>query len=61
MEELPRNNMNEKDIMKVIAEAQVREQEAFAAFCAKYDLQFPMPETPNVRMMSAIGWQFISI
>lgn len=40
----PGSNMNEKDIMKVIAEAQLHEQQAYEAFCAKFDVQFPMPE-----------------
>jgi hypothetical protein len=55
------SNMNEKDIMKVIAEAQLHEQQAYEAFCAKFDLQFPMPERAAVKLMNAIGWQFISI
>ena len=55
------NNMNEKDIMKVIQEAQLREQQAYEAFCAKFDLQFPMPEKAAVKLMNAVGWQFISV
>jgi len=54
-------NMNEKDIMKVIAEAQLHEQQAYEAFCAKFEVQFPMPEKAAVKLMNAIGWQFISI
>ena len=57
----PGRNMNEKDIMKVIAEAQVHEQQAYEAFCAKFDVQFPMPEKAAVKLMNAIGWQSISI
>ena len=57
----PGSNMNEKDIMKVIAEAQVHEQQAYEAFCAKFDVQFPMPEKAAVKLMNAIGWKFISI
>jgi len=30
-------------------------------FCNRFEAQFPMPELANVRLMQAIGWQFVLI
>ena len=56
-----RDQLNEQDISKVFQQAQAREAEAYELFSNRFDTQFPMPELPNVRLMQAIGWQFISI
>jgi hypothetical protein len=52
--------MEENRIAEVFAKAQAREAEAWGLFEARFDKQFPMPETPNVQLMNAVGWQFIA-
>lgn len=57
----PNNKMNEKDIAKVFQEAAIKEAQAYQLFCDRFDQQFPAPERPNIKLMNAIGWQFITI
>jgi hypothetical protein len=52
--------MDESKITEVLQASQQREAEAWAVFESRFDKQFPMPDQPNVRLMAAIGWQFIA-
>ena len=53
-------NMAENRITEVFAKTAQQEAEALALFDQRFGKQFPMPETPNVQLMNAIGWQFIA-
>src|SRR6266496_4568933 len=53
--------MNDEDINKVFQQSAERESAAWELFLERFDKQFPMPEIANVRLMQAIGWQFILI
>ncbi|HLO27896.1 MAG TPA: hypothetical protein VK249_02100, partial [Anaerolineales bacterium] len=58
MDEQP---ISENKIGEIFQKAQHYEAQAYQAFCSKFDQQFPMPKAPNMRLMEAIGWQFIVI
>ena len=51
--------MEDQRITDVFAKSQQREEEAWGLFEQRFDKQFPMPESPNVKLMNSIGWQFI--
>src|SRR5512141_110690 len=53
------SNMEDQRITDVFAKSQQREEEAWGLFEQRFDKQFPMPESPNVKLMNSIGWQFI--
>jgi hypothetical protein len=53
--------MNEQDLSKIFEKSAAQEQAAFELFCNRFDAQFPMPELATVRLMQAIGWQFVLI
>jgi hypothetical protein len=55
------DQIGESKITEIFQKAQLYEAQAYEVFGAKFDQQFPMPEKPTVKMMQAIGWQFISI
>jgi hypothetical protein len=52
--------MEENRIAEVFAKTAQQEAEALGLFEQRFDKQFPMPETPDVKLMNAIGWQFIA-
>jgi len=43
------------------AQASQKEMQIYQEFRQKYEKQFPTPERAEVRMMNAIGWQFIAV
>jgi hypothetical protein len=57
----PEKQLSEQDIQRIFNESAQREAEAYALFEDRFDRQFPMPETAAVKLMDAIGWQFITI
>lgn len=53
-------NIADNRITEVFAKTAQQEAEALALFEQRFDKQFPMPESPNVKLMNSIGWQFIA-
>jgi hypothetical protein len=55
------NKLSEQDVQRIFNESAQREAEAYALFSERYAREFPMPEKAAIKLMNAIGWQFISI